>query len=109
MAERDLIDAVHELLYSALVAPELDEVAALQKADRLCHNLQSRLGGHRYYLPRPDKDPRNLAIAADLRAGYSQGAVAAVHGVSKTTANRVKKRIEQEEGGSFSNPEWDLK
>lgn len=108
MAERDLIDAVHDLLYGALTAPALDEVAALQEADRLCHDLQSRLGGHRYYLPRPDKEPRNFRIAADLRAGKPQRDVAANHGVSAATVNSVKKRTDDEEGG-FGAPDWNLK
>ncbi len=108
MADRDLIDAVHALLFEALTAPAREEVAALQEADRLCHDLQDRLGGHRYYLPRPDKEPRNLRIATELRAGKSQREVAAAHGVSVATVNSVAKAVspETETAGGFGSDDW---
>lgn len=110
MADRDLIDAVHEALHQALVQPALDEVAALGEADRLCHALQARLGGHRYYLPRPDKHPRNLRIAADLHAGRTAQAVAVQHGVSPKTVTRVTRAVSGEtDQAGFGGPEWEIK
>lgn len=109
MADRDLIDAVLEEVYQALLRSPLDDLDAIVEAQRRIESLQDQFGGRRHYWPKPDKEPRNILIASDLRAGKSQREVAEKHGVSPATVNSAKKRIESDDGGGFGNPEWNLK
>ncbi len=108
MADRDLIDAVLDEVYQALLRPALDDLDAITEAQRRVESLQEQFGGRRHYWPKPDKEPRNVRIASDLRAGKDQKTVADTHGVHVSTVSRTAKRIETEESG-FGSDDWNLK
>lgn len=108
MADRDLIDAVLDELYQMAMQPALDDLAAFAEADRRCKALQERFGGQRHYWPKPDKEPRNIRIASDLRAGHDPQDVAAKHGITPKTVKRAARQAETEATG-FGNPDWNLK
>lgn len=107
MADRDLIDAVLEEVYQALLRPPLDDLEAIVEAQRRVESLQDKFGGRRHYWPKPDKEPRNIAIASDLRAGHDPKAVADKHGVTPKTIKRAARKTESS-GGGFGSDEWNL-
>jgi hypothetical protein len=87
--DRDLIDAVLDEIYQALLRPALDDLQAITEAQRRVEHLQEQYGGRRHYWPKPDKEPRNINIVSDLRTVQDPKAVAAKHGVSEKTVSRV--------------------
>lgn len=107
MADRDLIDAVHDEVYALLIKHGVEDMAALTDADSLCETLQRRFGGYEHYVPVPDKTTRNARIAADLRAGHDPKAVAAKNGVTPKTVKRAARKTESG-GGGFGNEDWNL-
>lgn len=108
MAERELVDAIHHEVYEALRSCGVDDLTAMRCADRACETLQGRFGGNRHYMPRPDKEPRNLRIAADLRVVQDPKAVATKHGVSVSTVKRAAREAEPDSGG-FGSEDWNIK
>lgn len=109
MADRDLIDAVLEDIYQALLRPPLDDLEAIVEAQRRVENLQDQFGGRRHYWPKPDKKPRNIRIAADLHATQDAKALAAKHGVHVSTIKRAARKTENGSGsGGFGGEDWNL-
>jgi Mor family transcriptional regulator len=108
VADRDLIDAVLEEVYQALLRPPMDDLDAIVEAQHRVESLQDQFGGRRHYWPKPDKEPRNIRIAADLHATQDAKALAAKHGVHVSTIKRAAKRADPGDDG-FGNPDWNLK
>lgn len=106
MADRDLIDAVLEEVYQALLRPPPDDLDAIVEAQRRVESLQDQFGGRRHYWPKPDKEPRNIRIASDLRAGHDPKAVADKHGVTPKTIKRAARRAGDDQG--FGSKDWNL-
>lgn len=107
MAERDLIDAVHDEVYALLIKHGVQDMAALTDADDLCETLQRLFGGHEHYVPVRDKTTRNIRIAADLRAGHDPKVVAAKLGVTPKTVKRAARKTESG-GDGFGGDDWNL-
>ncbi len=107
MADRDLIDAVLDELYQALLRPPLDDLDALTEAQRRIEILQEQYGGRRHYWPKPDNGSRNITIASDLRAVQDTKAVAVKHGVSVSTVKRAVRDAETDNGG-FGSKDWNI-
>jgi Mor family transcriptional regulator len=105
--DRDLIDAVLDEVYQALLRPALDDLDAITEAQRRVESLQEQFGGRRHYWPKPDKEPRNIAIASDLRATQDPKTVAAKHGVSTKTVTRAAREAETDNGG-FGSKDWNI-
>ncbi len=108
MSGDDLIDALHDGLFCALVGQGIDDLTALREAGALVEDVQRRIERVWVYVPAEDKATRDARIAADLAAGGDRDDVAARHGISKKTVTRAVRRRRPDDDDGFGSPEWNL-
>lgn len=89
MQSDDLLGAVHDAVYAALIENGVEELAAITATQALCHHLQQDFGGRAYYVPALDKDVRHREIAEELAAGTPPARVAQKHHVHPRTVEKI--------------------
>ncbi len=105
--EDDLIDALHDSVFHALVGQGIDDLTALREAGALVESIQRWCVRQWICVPAADKATRDARIAAELAAGVDPKEVAARYGISKKTVGRVVRRQRTDDDG-FGSPEWNL-